>query len=194
MLQQRRAICPCVHGLNSTGSLGSGIWARQMQVPTPLLIDVEMGDRLVTIPIGRNEMCSVISEKLELDLDQCYLMLDSKPLQWGRSLGDYDISKRCTIQVVPILCGGGTIFSVLFCFAFDVFYVVLFFSLFDTSNTISTTTATTSTTTSTTTSIFYFHLLLLLPLSLMPLLNIPHSPLLALHIHQSPLITFNCPY
>ena len=132
MLQQQRAIRPCVHGLNSTGSLGSGIWARQMQVPTPLLIDVEMGDRLVTIPIGRNEMCSVISEKLELDLDQCYLMLDNKPLQWGRSLVDYDISKRCTIQVVPILCGGGTIFSVLFCFAFDVFYVVFFFSLFDT--------------------------------------------------------------
>ena len=120
MLQQRRAIRPCVHGLTSTGSLGSGIWARQMQVPTPLLIDVEMGDRLVTIPIGRNEMCSVISEKLELDLDQCYLMLDSKPLQWGRSLGDYDVSERCTIQVLQVLGGGGTFFSFI-CFQ-RVFY------------------------------------------------------------------------
>ena len=122
MLQQRRAICPCVHGLNSTGSLGSGIWARQMQVPTPLLIDVEMGDRHVTIPIGRNEMCSVISEKLELDLDQCYLMLGGKPLQWGRCLGDYDVGERCTVQVLATLGGGGIVF-----FTFCAFLCVLCF-------------------------------------------------------------------
>ena len=108
------------------------IRTRQMQVPTPLLIDVEVGCRLVTIPIGRNELCSVISDKLELDLDQFYLMLGSKPLQWGRSIGDYDVSERCTVQVLHVLGGGGTFCFLLFiAFSFTCYACGMFLFIFD---------------------------------------------------------------
>ena len=89
-----------------------------MQAASPILIDVRMGGRLVTIPGSRDEMCSTISDKLDLDIDQFYLMLNGKLLQWGRVLGDYDVSERCTIQVLPILRGGGTFFSFLVHFFF----------------------------------------------------------------------------
>ena len=84
-----------------------------MQAASPILIDVRMGGRLVTIPGSRDEMCSTILDKLDLDIDQFYLMLNGKLLQWGRVLGDYDVSERFTIQVLPILRGGGTFFSFL---------------------------------------------------------------------------------
>ena len=107
---RRRAVRPGGYGLTSPGEFGSGIRTWQIHASTQLLIDVRLGGRLVTIPIGRNEMCSAISDKLDLDLDQCYLMLGSKPLQWGCSIGNYDISERCIIQVLPIMSGGGAFF------------------------------------------------------------------------------------
>ena len=79
-----------------------------MPAAAQLMIDVRMGARLVTIHVSRNDMCSLISDKLDLEVNQCYLMLGGKPLQWGRLLGDYDVTERCTIQVLPNLLGGGT--------------------------------------------------------------------------------------
>ena len=72
-----RAVRPCGYGPTSRGGFGSAIRTRQMQAASPILIDVGMGDRIVTIPSDRNEMCSTISDKLDLDVDQCYLMLVS---------------------------------------------------------------------------------------------------------------------
>ena len=113
MLRQQRAVRPYGYGLTLQGGL-----RRKMQAASPILIDVRMGGRLVTIPGSRDEMCSTILDKLDLDIDQFYLMLNGKLLQWGRVPGDYDVSERFTIQVLPILRGGGTFFSFLVHFFF----------------------------------------------------------------------------
>ena len=131
MLQGRgRVYWPYGYGLTSTGGFGSEIRTRQMRAAAPLMIDVGMGGRLVTIPISRSEMCSSISDKLDLEVNQCYLMLEGKPLQWGRLLGDYDVTDRCTIQVLRILPGGGTFFSFIApCWCTNLSYWFLYVSL-----------------------------------------------------------------
>ena len=114
--QRGRVVRSNWNGHSSINGLMMDSVSMYIQEPIPLMVDVDTSGRIVTICVYRNEKCSVISEKLELDVDQCYLMLGGKPLQWGRCLGDYDVGARCTVQVLATLGGGGLIFFTLCAF------------------------------------------------------------------------------
>ena len=101
--QRKNAMNSRPYGPASHGNRGD------LHLQAPILIDVTLGTRLVTIATDASEMCSAILKKLGMgeNLKLYYALFSGKPLQWERRFADYDVPERFTIEVVPTIRGGG---------------------------------------------------------------------------------------
>ena len=80
-----------------------------------LMVDVRMNCGLRTVGVTPNTKCSFIMESLDIDPAAFYMVCGVKALDWNRLISDYDFPGRFSVEVIPILHGGGKYF-VCFCF------------------------------------------------------------------------------